>query len=222
MEKKSNTNQHRGLFFKIGLAISLGLTLVAFEWSSSEPKSLVDLGTIMIEDEEMDLPPITKPPQVKPPQTTPIIEVVPDDEEIIEDTVVFKEFDLESEIKPVIEDDIVEVEAEPEEVVDEPLVIVEENASPKGGLSSFYKYVAKNLKYPRRAIQMGVEGKVYLQFIVNKDGSLVDIKVARGIGGGCDEEAIRVLKESPNWNPGKQRGRPVRQKMTFPIIFKLR
>ncbi len=68
---------------------------------------------------------------------------------------------------------------------------------------------------------MGIEGKVFLTFIVDKDGSITDVTLARGIGGGCDEEAIRILKESPKWNPGKQRGRAVRQKMTFPIIFKL-
>jgi protein TonB len=95
--------------------------------------------------------------------------------------------------------------------------IVEETAKPQG----FYEYVRKNLKYPRQAKRMGVEGKVFLEFIVNKDGSIVDAKVLRGIGGGCDEEALRIIKSSPKWKPGKQRGQEVRQRMTFPLIFKL-
>jgi protein TonB len=68
---------------------------------------------------------------------------------------------------------------------------------------------------------MQVEGRVFLQFVVNKDGSLTDIKVVKGIGAGCDEEAIRVLKSAPRWSPGKQRGVPVRQRMVLPLTFKL-
>ena len=77
------------------------------------------------------------------------------------------------------------------------------------------------MKYPSQAQRMGLEGKVFIEFVVGRDGSIADVKVLRGIGAGCDEEAIRVLKKSPNWSPGKQRGRPVRQRMVLPITFKL-
>lgn len=101
-------------------------------------------------------------------------------------------------------------------------MIVEEQASPPGGMAEFYKFLGKNLEYPNQARRMGIEGRVYLQFTVNKQGEISDIVVTRGIGGGCDEEAIRVLKESPRWSPGKQRGVPVKSRMNFAVVFRLK
>lgn len=121
---------------------------------------------------------------------------------------------------PQAEEEIV-VEAEDEPMEDRIFTIVEETATPKGGMSAFYKYVGSKLKYPPQANRMGVEGKVYVEFIINRDGSIVEAKVVRGIGAGCDEEAVRVVESSPPWNPGTQRGKPVRQKYTLPIQFKL-
>ena len=89
------------------------------------------------------------------------------------------------------------------------------------GYSGFYRYVAKYLRYPSEARRHNVEGKVFVQFIVDRDGSMTDIKVVRGLGYGCDEEVLRVLKNAPEWEPGKQRGEPVRVIMILPITFKL-
>ena len=114
-----------------------------------------------------------------------------------------------------------EVEEMPEEKADEVFTIVEEQPSPIGGIKAFYDYVGKNLKYPSKAARMGVEGRVFVEFIVEKDGRLTDIKVAKGIGGGCDEEAVRVISSAPKWKPGKQRGNPVRVRMVMPIMFQL-
>lgn len=115
------------------------------------------------------------------------------------------------------------VEAPPvkEEEVEEVFTIVEESAEPIGGMDAFYKYVQKNLKYPAQARRMGVEGKVFVQFVIDKDGSITDVKVVKGIGAGCDEEAVRVIESAPKWKPGKQRGRPVKQRIVLPISFKL-
>lgn len=90
-----------------------------------------------------------------------------------------------------------------------------------GGLGQFGKFLEKNLRYPAIARENGIKGRVYCSFVVEKDGSLTDIKIARGIGGGCDEEAVRVLKNSPKWTPGIQNGRPVRVSYTIPIVFQL-
>lgn len=97
----------------------------------------------------------------------------------------------------------------------------EVSAEPVGGIGEFYKFVASIIRYPAEARRVGIEGKIEVGFIVNKDGSISDVKLIRGIGGGCDEEAIRVIQLSPKWKPGTQRGRPIRQRMTTPIIFKL-
>jgi protein TonB len=88
-------------------------------------------------------------------------------------------------------------------------------------MQAFYEYVGKKLKYPAQARRMNIEGKVFVEFVVNRDGSLVDVKVMKGIGAGCDEEAVRVIQSAPAWKPGKQRGKPVRQRMVLPITFKL-
>jgi protein TonB len=114
----------------------------------------------------------------------------------------------------------VEVE-QPKENPDEIFLVVEEGAMPKGGMEAFYKFVRDKLKYPAQARRMGIEGKVFVEFVVNRDGSIVDVKSIKGIGAGCDEEAVRVVQSMPAWNPGKQRGKPVRQRMVLPITFKL-
>ncbi len=108
-----------------------------------------------------------------------------------------------------------------EENVDEIFSVVEETAEPKGGMPAFYKYVGEKIKYPAQARRMGVEGRVFVEFVVNRDGSIVDVRAIKGIGAGCDEEAVRIVQSAPSWKPGKQRGKPVRQKMVIPIIFKL-
>lgn len=99
--------------------------------------------------------------------------------------------------------------------------VVEDQPQFEGGMPAFSQYVASKLQYPAQATQQGIEGKVYVQFVVEKDGSLSNITTVKGIGGGCDEEAVRVLKESPKWKPGLQRGRAVKVRMILPITFKL-
>ncbi len=98
--------------------------------------------------------------------------------------------------------------------------VLEETAVPEGGMPAFYQYVKKEMKYPKEARQKGIEGKVFVQFIISADGTISDAKVLQGIGFGCDEEAIRIVLNSAKWKPGKQRGKPVKQRYTLPIVFK--
>jgi len=99
--------------------------------------------------------------------------------------------------------------------------ITDESATFEGGIDAFYKYLGSELKYPKQAQKLGVEGRVFVQFIIETDGSLSDLHVVKGIGGGCDAEALRVLKNSPKWIPGKVNGVPVRQKMIQNLAFVL-
>ncbi len=99
--------------------------------------------------------------------------------------------------------------------------VVEESAIPVGGYPAFYKFIGERIKYPSEARHLGIEGKVYIEFAVNRDGSLSDFRVIKGIGGGCDEEVIRLVSMSPAWIPGTQKGKPVKQKMVIPITFSL-
>ena len=223
MEAKKYSNadlfKKSSFFMSIGLMISLLLVVVAFEWKSSEDNDLVNLGQLDADFEELQDIPITEQPPPPPPQVTPpeIIEV-PDEEEIEEEIEV--NLDVEVTEETVIEDVVFE-EAPEEEAADEIFQFVEDQPAPIGGMKAFYAYVGKQMKYPAQARRMGIEGKVYVTFVVGKDGSLTDVKVLKGIGAGCDEEAVRVLSKAPKWKPGKQRGRPVRVRMQLPIIFKL-
>ncbi len=103
----------------------------------------------------------------------------------------------------------------------EVFMVVEEQPEYEGGMSAFYQYIAGEIKYPQQARQKGVEGKVFVQFVVEKDGTLSDVQAIKGIGAGCDDEAVRVVQNASSFKPGKQRGKPVRVRMVMPITFKL-
>ena len=90
-----------------------------------------------------------------------------------------------------------------------------------GGDQAMMDFVAKNVQYPQEARDKEISGRVLVSFIVEKDGSIADVKVVKGIGGGCDEEAVRVVKAMAKWKPGKDKGKPVRVSYTMPFTFKL-
>ena len=90
-----------------------------------------------------------------------------------------------------------------------------------GGEQAMMDFVAKNVQYPKEAMEKGISGRVMVGFIVEKDGSICETEVVKGIGGGCDEEAVRVVKAMPKWKPGKEKGKPVRVSYMMPIFFKL-
>lgn len=108
-----------------------------------------------------------------------------------------------------------------EEDTNQILTIAEEQAAPVGGRSAFYKYVREEMRYPEQARKMQIEGRVFCEFVVNRDGSIQDVQIIRGIGAGCDEEAIRLIQASAPWTPAQQRGKIVRSKFNLAIIFKL-
>jgi protein TonB len=99
--------------------------------------------------------------------------------------------------------------------------VVEQMPEFMGGMEAMMKYIGKNLRYPAAARRMGVEGKVFVSFVVDTDGKIAEVQVVRGISTDCDQEGMRVIKSMPPWKPGKQRGRPVRVRFTLPINFKL-
>ncbi|WP_268034613.1 energy transducer TonB [Algoriphagus sp. PAP.12] len=209
-----------GMFLNLGLAVAVGLTLAAFEWKSFDDGALKDLGMTDDNFEELLDIPITEqpPPPPPPPVEQPIIQEIPDEVEIEEKIEV--NFDVDVKEETVIKE-VVIAEAPVEEKADEIFDVVETQPTPPGGMSGWNQYLSKNLKYPTQARRMGIEGTVIVVFVINTDGSIQDVEVLRGIGGGCDEEAVKVVQEAPNWEPGKQRGRPVRTRMRLPIRFKL-
>lgn len=217
--ESADLTKKSSFFFSIGLTLTMALVLTAFEWKEMEEQAELVAGkTTNTADEILEVPPTEQPPPPPPQVQQPQVVEVPDEEKIEEDIKVNLDVEMNEETK--VEEIEIKVE-EPKEDVDMIFTIVEETATPKGGMAAFYKYVGSKMKYPPQATRMGVEGKVYVEFVINRDGSIVDVRVVRGIGAGCDEEAVRVVEASPAWNPGKQRGKPVRQKYTLPIQFKL-
>ncbi|MFT7233950.1 MAG: protein TonB [Cyclobacteriaceae bacterium] len=216
---KADLTKKSSLFMNIGLTVSLLLTIVAFEWRTYDDGDLLDLGQVDDDFEDiMEIPPTEQPPPPPPKIQLPEIIEVPDEEEIEEDIEV--ELDIEVTEDTVIEDIIFD-DAPDEEEVEEVFTIVEDPAEFPGGMQAFYKFVGDNMKYPAQARRMGIEGRVYIQFVVDKVGNVTEVTAVKGIGAGCDEEAERVLRMSPKFKPGKQRGRPVKQRMVLPIIFRL-
>ncbi|HAS43588.1 MAG TPA: energy transducer TonB [Microscillaceae bacterium] len=228
MELKKNPSVDIGrkkwLFFSIGLAVTMLFLVLSFEWKQYDTLAKVEIQNEDDDFEEQIEIPITEMPPPPPPvlQQPEVVEV-PDEEEIDEEIEVNLDVELTEEAPPPPPK--IEKKAPPppkvEEKEEEIFMIVEEQAMPQGGLKKFYKYIADNLNYPSQARRMGVEGRVFLQFVVEKDGSITDIKVLKGIGSGCDEEAVKVLKGAPRWKPGKQRGKAVRVRRSIPIMFKL-
>jgi len=216
---KADLTRTTGLFLNIGLVVSLLLVILAFENKIYDDGSLVNLNAASEDFEDlMDIPQTEQPPPPPPKKVQPEIIVVPDEEEIDEDIEIDLDVDMTDEtvIEEVIFDD-----APDDEDADEIFSIVEDQPTPIGGISAFYQYIQKKMKYPAQARRMGIEGKVFVQFVVDKDGSITEVKAIKGIGAGCDEEAVRVIQGSPKWKPGKQRGRAVKVRMILPITFKL-
>lgn len=206
------------LYRNIGFTMAFLLVIVAFNWRFPAD-TLIDLGELEVAAEEIIEIPISEQKPPPPPKQAEVFNIVEVDNTIeVEEIEV--NLDVEVNEETAMEEVIVEA-VMVEEEVDEIFTIVEELPEPVGGTKAFLKYLAENIDYPTAAERLNVTGKVYLQFVVEKDGSLTDIKVVKGLGAGCDEEAVRVLSNAPNWKPGKQRGKPVRVSKLVPIHFKL-
>jgi protein TonB len=216
MEPKKNPEisleKKKGLFLQIGLVVALIIVLGAFEWKSYE-KVDYNLGQLNLDDLEEEIIPITKQ-EIKPPPPPPpppeVIEIVEDEVEI--------EDELEIEDTESDEDEMIEIE---EESDDEFFMVVENMPEFPGGDLGLMKYIQKNVKYPPIAKEYNITGKVYISFIVDKSGSVTNVKIARGVDKNLDAEAMRVVKSLPKYKPGKQRGKAVRVMFTIPINFTL-
>lgn len=221
---KADLEKRRGLYLEIGLVVILAATLVAFEVKSYDSDEETAFQREVIEEVEEQIiqtdivePPPPPPPEV--PEVTTLINVVDDEQEIKNELVVNAEVTEETKNVEITQ---VKVEEE-EEVAEEPIfTVVESEPEFPGGMEALYKYLAQNIKYPQLARENGITGKVYVTFVVEKDGSIANPRILRDIGGGCGAEAIRVVKAMPKWSPGKQRGKAVRVQFNLPVNFNLK
>lgn len=222
---KADLENRRTLYTEIGLVVALLVVWGAFSYSTKE-KAVASLGEDTQVVEVEDMVPITQetPP---PPPEAPKIPVLSDQIDIVEDDIKVEDNFMSLEDDANLGVDIMDyVEEVKEEVVEEeaiPFQLVEEKPSFNGGdANEFSKWVNSKLQYPEIAKENGVQGRVTLQFTVNPDGSVSNVKVLRGVDSSLDKEAVRVVSMSPKWKPGKQRDRAVKVTYTFPVIFQLR
>jgi len=220
---KVNLEKRKGVFFQLGLVIALSLILIGFEWTSSGLKSnQFDTGEgDAIEEEIIPVTRQEKPePKTlpKPPKVTEVLNIVEDDVTIENELILDDlESDQDEEVQ-ILDFDVADEETEEAEI----FFIVEDMPSFKGkGLNGFRNWVMKNLQYPEIAAENGISGTVYVQFVVEPSGLVNKVTIMRGVDPALDKEAIRVVKTSPKWTAGKQRGKPVRVAFTFPIKFVL-
>ncbi len=221
---KADLEKRRGLYLELGLVAILAVCLVAFNIKSYDNDvKEVTKRTVAEEVEEVVLNTMEKetppPPPEEPevPQTE--LKIVDNDATITNEAVVF-DADAKNaentEIKPVV------TEIEDEEVEETIYVVVEEEPDFPGGMEALLKYLQDNIQYPQLAKENNITGKVFVTFVVEKDGRVTQVKLLRDIGGGCGNEAMRVVKAMPKWKPGKQQGRPVRTQFNLPVVFNLR
>lgn len=222
---KADLENRRGLYLEIGLVVILVAALVAFNIKSYDQEQIEvvvrtaenEVEDVIIQTQQEELPP---PPPPEQPEVTTELNVIEDDAES-ENEVDMSSFQRQEEATN-IEITPVKVEEEEEEEEQTIFQVVENDPEFPGGVEALMKYLQQNIKYPQLARENNITGRVYVTFVVERDGSVTGVRVVRDIGGGCGQEAVRVVKAMPKWSPGKQRGKAVRVQYNLPVNFSLR
>ena len=221
---KADLEKGKTMGILMGMIVGLAVLFVGFEWSDREITIVQSEGVAdIIAEEEVE---ITRPEDTPPPPPPPPAPAVAEVLNVVEDDVKLDDVDIVSS-----EDDATTAQVEaytPPAVVEEEeessqqiFTFVETMPEFPGGQGALLQYLAKSIKYPVIAQENGIQGRVSCSFVVNKDGSIVDAEVIRGVDPSLDKEALRVINSMPKWSPGKQRGKPVRVKYTVPVTFRL-
>ena len=225
--EKADLQNKKLLFFEVGLAVALLVTLVAFNWKSQERAEPTFMAgpQVIVEEENV---PVTKEEPPKPTEIPKMaiapeqIMIADNDIELEMDMSLFDTEENQLGIQPmdyversegVVEEDVVEVI---------PFAIVEDKPTFMGGnADQFPKWVGKNVKYPESAVENNIQGTVFIQFTIGVDGTITSVRVLRSVDPLLDQEAVRVVKSSPRWVPGKQRNKPVPVSYQIPVAFRL-
>ena len=218
--EQASLEKDKLIYVLMGLVFTFSLAYVALEWTEREVTKYEVTDTDFLFEEEVEIQQTSQEtPPPPPPPAVQEVEVL----NVVEDNVETESIEVNSE---ETEEEVViaaPVEAPQEEEEEEVIfVVVESMPEFPGGQQALFKYLSENVKYPVIAQENGIQGRVICQFVVNKDGSIVDVEVVRSGGDpSLDKEAVRVIKSMPKWKPGKQRGKAVRVKYTVPVNFKL-
>lgn len=219
--KKADLESKRPLFFQIGLMIAIALSILAFEWSTDIKDNDLISGIPITDYEEDMIQPTFVKKEIPPAPPVPIIAL---DLEIVDDLTDIQEPDLYvGDIEDFNFNAYYDAFPEEEEVPEETVFIaVSDMPTFNGGdLSAFHRYVQQHVEYPSLAQEAGIDGKVLVQFIVDKSGAIIGIEILRSVDPVLDDAVKKVLKEAPKWKPGEQFGKKVKVKFVMPVIFKL-
>lgn len=222
---KADLEGKRAQRFLLGLVVALSGLFVAFEYTITPDDPLDDPELMDLFSQEEELPPLMRPenelalaPKAEPEPTLRL--------KIVEEDVA--EEQIERQEEQPLETDVEEEEPNPEDEKPsaddkkEPVILVAEDLPQfPGGPLEFTKWLTRNLKYPPAAQQARIQGKVVAEFIVNKDGSVTDVRIVKSLNRLCDNEALRVLRMMPRWTAGIENNEPCRTKVCIPIVFKL-
>ncbi len=223
--EKADLESKRGIFLQIGLIFAMAVIFVAFEWKSYDKLDVSTFGKQKVVTEVEEMVQITQqntpPPPPPPPAPSLTLNIVDNTAEINDVISIDAEADQNTQVEEYKAPPAFR-QAEEKEVEEQQIFMVVENAPAfPGGDAARMKFLQDNIKYPQMARESGIQGTVYVTFVVERSGAVSDVKILRGIGGGCDEEAVRVVQNMPKWEPGKQRGKPVRVQFNMPIKFTL-
>ncbi len=216
---KGDLESRKAIFFEIGLVFALAVVYFAINAKSYQKRTLTAFKQ-KAEHTIQESVPITeqkmKPPPPPPPKAVTQIKIVSNDVKIndnVDIDVSASQNTAVANYTPPVEDEDVQQQ--------QIFVVVEDMPHFPGGEAALMNYLAKHIQYPDLAKESGIQGRVFIHFVVEPDGTIDHVKVLRGIGGGCDQEAVRVVKSMPKWVPGKQRGKPVRVSFNLPVKFTL-
>ncbi len=221
---KANLEKGKTMGVLMGMIVGLAVLFVGFEWSEPDIKIATSEGVAdIIAEEEMEItrpentPP--PPPPPPPPAAAEVLQVVDDDVKLDDVQIASTEDNASTaQVEAYTPPAVVEEEEESAQTI---FTVVEKMPEFPGGQGALLQYLAKSIKYPVIAQENGIQGRVSCSFVVNKDGSIVDAEVIRGVDPSLDKEALRVINSMPKWKPGEQRGKPVRVKYTVPVTFRL-
>lgn len=223
---KADLERGKTMSVLMGFIVGLAVLYVGFEWSTQNVMVVDETEQVqdVIAEEEIEITRQENTPPPPPPPAAPavaeVLTVVDDDVELADVEIASSEDDAsaaqaETYVAPVVE------EEEEEESAQQIFTVVEKQPEFPGGMSELMKFLAKSIKYPVIAQENGIQGRVVCSFVVNRDGSIVDIQVMRGVDPSLDKEAVRVIGTMPKWKPGEQRGKPVRVRFILPVQFRL-
>ncbi|MDD3742244.1 MAG: energy transducer TonB [Lentimicrobiaceae bacterium] len=223
MERKKNPvaelETRRFMMFQLGLIISLGVILMAFEWKTPD-YSGISLPAMHYIDgpEEINIQLTRQQIEVPRVINTTLMRITDNKDEQAVDLIIEAGISLQEFVPEFVAPELIE---EPAVESEEPFIVVEDMPDFPGGETALMQYLYNNIDYPAEARENNITGTVYITFVVEKDGSISGVAALREVSGGCTEEALRVIRSMPCWIPGKQRGIPVRVRVNIPVKFKL-